>query len=131
MLRIHYTRSSRSNPPFALLRVATGELHFECRDLIETNRKRVSSEACEQSETDTLLIVELSAQLRTHLKGYSNLVVAVNSSLKDVNQTQSELDTENKPLPLIRPRLERQLDLVGEQAQEEMKFVFSSLKAVW
>lgn len=66
---------------------------------------------------------ELAAQLRTHLKAYTAFVGAVDGALKDVNQSQSELDTDRKPLPLVRPRLERQLEVVGEQAHDEMKFV--------
>lgn len=66
---------------------------------------------------------ELSTQLRTHLKAYSAFVLTVDSALKDVNQIQSELDTDGKPLPLVRPRLERQLEVVGEHASEEMKSV--------
>lgn len=83
--------------------------------------------------TDAGSTTELSTQLRTHLKAYSSFVVTVDSALKDVNQIQSELDTDGKPLPLVRPRLERQLEVVGEHASDEMKSVAEILPffSVW
>lgn len=67
--------------------------------------------------------VQVTLSLRAQLKSYAQFAGSVNSTLKDVNQIHTELDVEMKPINLVKGRLDRSYDLVGEQTAEELKCV--------
>ncbi|GAA6005582.1 hypothetical protein JCM11491_003691 [Sporobolomyces phaffii] len=73
---------------------------------------------------------QLTAQLRTQLRDYIGFTGAINSTLKSINQIQSELDDDKKPISLVKARLDKSYDTLEEQANDEMRharFVLSSL----
>lgn len=63
----------------------------------------------------------MTNNLRMQLKAYSQYAVAVNATLRDLNQIQSELDIDMKPINLVKGRLERSYDQIGDQTAEELK----------
>lgn len=74
--------------------------------------------------------VQVTLSLRAQLKSYAQFAGSVNSTLKDVNQIHTELDVEMKPINLVKGRLDRSYDLVGEQTAEELKCVTSFNRSV-
>jgi hypothetical protein len=64
---------------------------------------------------------QLTTTLRAQLKAYAAYAGSINSALKDVNQIHTELDVEMKPINLVKGRLDRAYDLLGEQTAEEIK----------
>ncbi|GAA6045046.1 hypothetical protein JCM8097_002333 [Rhodosporidiobolus ruineniae] len=77
--------------------------------------------------TDT---TQLSNQLRGQLKAYLAQIGAVNATLKDVNQIQSELEVEQKPINLVKGRLDKAYDLVGAQTEEELNRIDATLQTL-
>jgi hypothetical protein len=61
-------------------------------------------------------------QLRSRVNEVVVITSSVNSTLKDVHQLQSELDA-MKPISLVKGRLDRAYDLLGEQTTEEIRCV--------
>lgn len=55
------------------------------------------------------------------LKAYSQYAAAINSTLKDVNEMHTELDVDMKPINLVKGRLDRSYDQIGDQTTEELK----------
>lgn len=70
---------------------------------------------------------QLTAQLRSQLRDYIGFTGAINSTLKSINQIQSELDDDKKPINLVKARLDKSYDTLEEQANDEMRFVRSTL----
>jgi len=70
---------------------------------------------------------QLTAQLRSQLRDYIGFTGAINSTLKSINQIQSELDDDKKPVTLVKGRLDKSYDTLEEQANDEMRFVSSIL----
>lgn len=68
--------------------------------------------------------------LRSQLKTYTAFANTINSTLKDANQVHSELDQENKPLPLVAKRLNAVWDVIGEQTNEEIKRIDQALETL-
>ncbi|GAA5868158.1 hypothetical protein JCM1840_006161 [Sporobolomyces johnsonii] len=64
---------------------------------------------------------QLTAQLRAQLRDYISHTGAINSTLKDINQIQTELDVDQKPINLVKGRLDKTYDVLGEQATEEIR----------
>ncbi|KAK4051354.1 hypothetical protein OIV83_002838 [Microbotryomycetes sp. JL201] len=72
----------------------------------------------------------LTAQVRAQLKHYISHAVLVNNALKDVNQIQTELDVDLKPINLVKGRLDRAYDLVGTQASEELQRIDTTIEVL-
>ncbi|KAM0789271.1 hypothetical protein ACM66B_000113 [Microbotryomycetes sp. NB124-2] len=72
----------------------------------------------------------LTAQVRAQLKHYISHAVLVNNALKDVNQIQTELDIDGKPINLVKGRLDRAYDLVGQQASEELQRIDTTIEVL-
>ena len=68
---------------------------------------------------------QLTAQLRTQLRDYIGFTGAINSTLKSINQIQSELDDDKKPIAQVKTRLDKSYDTLEEQANDEMRFARS------
>ncbi|GAA5838262.1 hypothetical protein JCM5353_005765 [Sporobolomyces roseus] len=66
---------------------------------------------------------QLTAQLRSQLRDYIGFTGAINSTLKSINQIQSELDDDKKPINLVKGRLDKSYDTLEEQANDEMRRV--------
>lgn len=66
---------------------------------------------------------QLTAQLRSQLRDYIGFTGAINSTLKSINQIQSELDDDKKPINLVKGRLDKSYDTLEEQANDEMRYV--------
>ncbi|BGP16852.1 hypothetical protein JCM10213_003328 [Rhodosporidiobolus nylandii] len=73
---------------------------------------------------------QLSAQLRAQLKSYLTHTTTVNTALKDVNQMQTELDVDHKPLNLVKNRLDKAYDLLGAHTVEEISRIDAALKTL-
>jgi len=69
---------------------------------------------------------QLTAQLRSQLRDYIGFTGAINSTLKSINQIQSELDDDKKPINLVKGRLDKSYDTLEEQANDEMRYVSQS-----
>lgn len=69
------------------------------------------------------ILEQKTAELRSRLSNFAAGTTLINSTLKDVHQLQSELDVELKPLSLVKGRLDRAYDVVGEQTIDEIKCV--------
>lgn len=65
----------------------------------------------------------MTAQLRSQLRDYIGFTGAINSTLKSINQIQSELDDDKKPINLVKGRLDKSYDTLEEQANDEMRYV--------
>ncbi|KAL8292126.1 hypothetical protein RQP46_001592 [Phenoliferia psychrophenolica] len=61
-------------------------------------------------------------ELRAQLKHFGSFATTVNGQLKDVNQLHSELE-DGKPLPIVKPRLDRAYDEIERSAKEEIKLI--------
>ena len=72
----------------------------------------------------------MTATLRAQLKEFGSFATTVNAQLKDVNQLHSELDDDHKPLPIVKPRLDRAYDELERTAKEEIKCVLLSTQTV-
>ncbi|KAK4057187.1 hypothetical protein OIO90_001682 [Microbotryomycetes sp. JL221] len=72
----------------------------------------------------------LTAQVRAQLKHYISHAALVNNSLKDVNQIQTELDVEGKPINLVKGRLDRAYDTVGAQASDEIQRIDATIETI-
>ncbi|GAA5830705.1 hypothetical protein JCM3766R1_003397 [Sporobolomyces carnicolor] len=64
---------------------------------------------------------QLTAQLRNQLRDYIGFTGAINSTLKSINQIQSELDDDKKPIAQVKTRLDKSYDTLEEQANDEMR----------
>jgi hypothetical protein len=67
--------------------------------------------------------LQLADLLRQRLKSYLTQINTVNANLKDINQIQTELDVDHKPLSLIQGRLHKAYDLLGANTDEELACV--------
>jgi hypothetical protein len=73
---------------------------------------------------------QLTAQLRSQLRDYIGFTGAINSTLKSINQIQSELDDDKKPINLVKARLDKSYDTLEEQANDEMRYARLALSLV-
>ncbi|GAA5826379.1 hypothetical protein JCM11251_002340 [Rhodosporidiobolus azoricus] len=73
---------------------------------------------------------QLAATLRAQLSAYLVHVGTINATLKDVNQIQTELDVEHKPISLVKDRLDKAYDLLGTQSEEEISRIDAALETV-
>ncbi|GAA5913773.1 Sgf29p [Sporobolomyces salmoneus] len=73
---------------------------------------------------------QLTAQLRSQLRDYIGFTGAINSTLKSINQIQSELDDDKKPINLVKPRLDKQYDTLEEQANDEMRRIDAAIASL-
>lgn len=86
-----------------------------CCGLLEAIQRLTSLRLTDQNQLTNLL--------RSRLKDYAQYTGTINSTLKDVHQLHTELDSEMKPITLVKGRLDRAYDQLGEQATEEIKCV--------
>ncbi|GAA5997542.1 hypothetical protein JCM5350_004040 [Sporobolomyces pararoseus] len=70
---------------------------------------------------------QLTAQLRSQLRDYIGFTGAINSTLKSINQIQSELDDDKKPINLVKGRLDKSYDTLEEQANDEMRRIDAAI----
>ncbi|KAK4700122.1 hypothetical protein P7C70_g6127, partial [Phenoliferia sp. Uapishka_3] len=72
----------------------------------------------------------LTTDLRAQLRTYISFASTVNAQLKDVNQLHSELDDDNKPLTIVKGRLDRAYDEVGREAEEEIRRIDKAVQTL-
>ncbi|KAM0748416.1 hypothetical protein T439DRAFT_327684 [Meredithblackwellia eburnea MCA 4105] len=65
-------------------------------------------------------VAGITADLRAQLQSFVAFTSTVNSTLKDVNQIQSELDDDHKPIPIMKGRLDRAYDEVKTLTTDEI-----------
>lgn len=58
--------------------------------------------------------------LGAQLRDWTNYTELVNSTLKDVNQLQADLDVDNKPINLVKGRLFSAYDQMTERSEREL-----------
>lgn len=63
----------------------------------------------------------LNTRLREQLLSYKAFANQVNSLLKDANQMHTELDVDNKPINLVKGRLDRTYSEIGDHSSEEIR----------
>ncbi|KAL8279598.1 hypothetical protein RQP46_007911 [Phenoliferia psychrophenolica] len=71
----------------------------------------------------------VTSNLRAQLQQFGSYATMVNTQLKDVNQLHSELE-DGKPLPIVKPRLDRAYDEVERSAKEEIDIFTTTIKSI-
>ncbi|GAA5993982.1 hypothetical protein JCM11641_006440 [Rhodosporidiobolus odoratus] len=74
--------------------------------------------------------VQLTTQLRGQLNAYFHHTNLINTTLKDVNQIQTELDVDHKPITLVKGRLDKAYELLGAQTEEELSRLDATLRTL-
>lgn len=65
-------------------------------------------------------IDQIMGTLGAQLRDWTSYTELVNSTLKDVNQLQADLDIDNKPINLVKSRLFSAYDQMTERSEREL-----------